>query len=254
MGTAAGFIKLRLKATSSNAEAIGATVLVSAGSRDTAQVLSRGAGFLSCQAPELIFGLGGAEAGEVSVRWPSGELESFGSLASGTRAMLVEGSGEAQTMAARTTQLPNPLPRGFRVNLGDQLPALAVLDSKGEEAVIDLQELAEGEELYLNFWASYCASCIKELPDLQKLDEEDGRRVIALSMDAPTDLYAAQELFEQRGARFPSYFLGSKHTGESGPSTVQQIIDIERLPMPSTVVINSEGGTQRIISGPLRQP
>jgi thiol-disulfide isomerase/thioredoxin len=253
VGTSKGFIKVQLTATKGNAEAIGATVYLSAGDRKTAQVLSRGAGFVSCQAPELVFGLGGAAGGEVSVRWPSGDLESFGELKANSRVRLVEGKANAEALTAHTTRLPDPLPRGFRVNIGDQLPKLAVLNSKGEEAVIDLEQIAGGKKLYLNFWASYCSSCVLEIPDLQRMYEEDGAKVVALSMDAPTDLYRSHELFERRGAKFPAYYLGSTHTSDSALGTVQEIIDIERLPIPSTVVIGVDGRIEQIITGPLKK-
>ncbi len=255
VGTAKGFVKLRLRATHSQYEAIGATVIVQAGGRATAQVLSRGAGFSSSQAPELVFGLGGAQSAQVSVRWPSGELEPFGALKPGARARLVEGAGEAQAVAARTAVLPDPLPRGFRVSVGDRLPAkLAVLDPQGEEAVLDLAALAGGDTLYLNLWASYCGSCVMELPDLQELHDSDGARVVALSMDAPTDVYRAQAIFAKRGAEFPSYYLGSTKTGEGSLGLPQDVIDIERLPIPATLVIAPDGTLERVIAGPLKTP
>lgn len=252
IGTAGGFVKVRLQATTTNAEAIGATVMLEVGERKTAQVMSRGAGFVSCQAPELVFGLGGAPKGELSVRWPSGALESFGEVSSNSRVLLVEGTAELEAIAAKTTRLPDPLPRGFRINVGQKLPKLAVLDAKGEEAVVDPAALAGDGKLYLNFWASYCVSCVVEIPDLQELDQDDDITVVGLSMDAPADLYAAHELFERRGAKFTGFYLGSTQTGEGGVLSMSEIIDIERLPIPSTLVINGDGVIEKIIGGPLK--
>ena len=82
-GEDAGFLKLRLRATSGQHEAIGATVTVVGPAGPVSQVMSRGAGFLSCQPPELIFGLGEQAQAEVQVRWPGGALESFGALETG---------------------------------------------------------------------------------------------------------------------------------------------------------------------------
>lgn len=252
IGTAAGFVKVQLRATRSNAEAIGATVTLAAGGRRTAQVLTRGAGFVSCQAPELVFGLGGEVAGELSVRWPSGAVESFGALEAGSRALLVEGSGSAQALQARTTRLPDPLPKGFRVRRGDKLGKLAVLDARGEEAVLDLAGGSAGERLYLNFWASYCQSCVLELPDLQALHEADGTRVVAISMDVEADRELAGELLKRREASFPAFYLGSEPGDDSPLGRVEEVIDIERLPIPSTVVLDADGRIEEIISGPLK--
>ena len=247
LGTAPGFIKLRLRATRSQHEAIGATVLVNAKGRTTAQVLSRGAGFVSCQVPELVFGLGGVEDCTVAVRWPSGALEKFGRLKARTRALLVEGSGQAEPIAARQRRLPDPLPPGFRINVGAAFPKLALLDATGAEAVLD--PAGEGK-LYVNFWASYCLSCIKELPDLQAVHEAEGTRVVAISMDTPADRERAMELLAKRGAKFPAYYLGAEEAA-AGTRLVEALVDLDRLPIPSTVVVGADGTIEEIISGPI---
>jgi len=254
LGAAAGFVKVHLQATTTQYEAIGSVVTAVVDGRRTAQILSRGAGFVSCQAPELVFGLGGASTATLEVRWPSGEVESFGEVKKDARVKLVQGTGASAPLAAHTTRLPDPLPRGFKISVGDTIPTLAVLDADGQETTLDPKALAAGGELYLNFWASYCASCVRELPDLENLDQESGVHVVALSMDAPADLHAAHELFVKRGAGFPGYYLGAAEVGESGPASVQSVIDIERLPIPSTVVLDASGKVTRIISGPLKTP
>ena len=249
LGAAAGFVKVRLRATTGQHEAIGATVIATVGERSTAQVLSRGAGFVSAQAPELVFGLGGAEGARLAVRWPSGELEDFGEVASASRVLLVEGAGSPEAFEARTTSLPDPLPRGLRVTVGQALPRLAVLDAAGEESVLDPKALADGKPLYVNLWASYCGSCVKELPDLEALHQGDQTNVVAISMDAPTDLHEAHALFEKRGATFPAYYLGAKDDGRAEP--IGSVVDIERLPIPSTLVVGPDGVVEAIISGPI---
>jgi thiol-disulfide isomerase/thioredoxin len=252
MQTGGKFLKVRLQATSTNAEAIGATVLVTVGGRTTAQVLSRGAGFSSCQAPELIFGLGDAQLADVKVRWPSGTLEPFGTIKPYERILLIEGSHEMLQVLPQTTLIPDPLPRGFRLGIGDELPAqVAVLDEKGEEAVIDFAKLADGGELYVNFWATYCGSCVAEIPDLQQIDEESGKRMIGLSMDAPTDLYKAHKLLTNRGAEYTGFYVGSTKLAGEGPGLVAEIVDIERLPIPSTLVVGPDRRIRKIIRGPV---
>jgi len=248
LGTAGGFLKLRLRAETTQWEAIGATVLVEAGELRSAQVLSRGAGFVSCQAPELVFGLGGAEAARVSVRWPSGALEDFGSLESGSRALLVEGSGNAEPIAARPRPFPEPLPLGFRLRVGDSFPTLALLDPEGNPTSFDPQAAADGETLFVNLWASYCTSCIKEMPDLTALHGEEGKRVVAISMDTVDLREMAHRLFSKRAGEFPAFYLP-----EEGPegARMEDVVDLERLPIPSTVVLDGEGVIRRIITGPI---
>jgi thiol-disulfide isomerase/thioredoxin len=251
LGSAGGFIKVRLKATLGQYEAIGATVIATVSGNSTAQVLSRGAGFVSCQAPELVFGLGGAPGAEVAVRWPGGVLEEFGHTERNSRVLLVEGQGEARAFAAHTRALPDPLPRGFKILVGERLPRLAVLDAESNKTLIDPVALADGGTLYINFWASYCGSCVKELPDLQALDEKPGMRVVGISMDAPADSSAVHELLRKRGARYAAFYIGREPTEGDGLTSITEVIDIERLPIPSTLVVGPDGIIRNILKGPL---
>ncbi|MDG1983087.1 MAG: ASPIC/UnbV domain-containing protein, partial [Planctomycetota bacterium] len=121
LGVAPGFVKVQLRGTVGNREGIGAQVELRAGGRRVSQVLSRGAGFLSCQPPELIFGLGGASAAVVTVRWPGGAVEEFEGLPANSRVLLVEGAGVAENIPASPRLLVDPLPKGLRVDLGDKV-------------------------------------------------------------------------------------------------------------------------------------
>lgn len=67
--------------------------------------------------------------------------------------------------------------------------------------------LAErGSVLVLNFWASWCSPCLKEIPELLRLERDYascGVRVLGITLDEPTD-YAAvvKPLLAQRFAGF----------------------------------------------------
>ena len=244
-----GFVKVHLRATTSQYEAVGAQVTVTAEQGPVAQVLSRGAGFVSCQAPELVFGLGAAKQATVEVRWPSGAVESFGTVSNGERVLLVEGSGETKPFKALPRPLPDPLPAGLRLTVGDQVPTFVMLDEDENEVLIDPKKFAQGKKLYLNFWASTCVACVRELPDLQELADEGQVVVIGLSMDAPADMHRAAKLFAKRGASFPGYFIGApKVEGRAG---LADLVDLERLPIPTTLVLSADGMIEKIIRGPI---
>ncbi len=68
---------------------------------------------------------------------------------------------------------------------GSHLPSLSVTDLGGSHR--DLGDLT-GRPLLLNLWATWCAPCRAEMPDLARLHEEfaaRGLRVVGLSLDAP---------------------------------------------------------------------
>ena len=96
LGDGGGFLKVRLRATSSQYEAIGAIVTVHGPHGPVADLMTRGAGFVSCQAPELVFGLGEAESARVEVQWVGGAKEDFGLIAAASRVLLVEVLGRVK--------------------------------------------------------------------------------------------------------------------------------------------------------------
>ena len=65
---------------------------------------------------------------------------------------------------------------------GSELPDLLVLSPEGEQ--VALAEIAAGEPMLVNLWASWCAPCIQELPTLVALSGREGApRILTLSQD-----------------------------------------------------------------------
>ncbi len=248
--THGGFLKLRLRATQGHWEAIGATVLVDGPHGLMAQVLSRGAGFISCQAPELIFGLGEAKNAKVQILWPGGELEDFGTLQANSRNLLVQGSGTSEPVAALTTRLPDPLPTGLKVQPGVTASEWTVADADGASTRLRLTDLAQGDRLMVNLWASYCAPCVAELGYLQETDEREGVRLICLSVDSPAARAQASSLLSKRAPNLTGYYLPDVIAPDS---ELAELLDLQRLPLPTTLVFDATGKLEGIVQGPLEQ-
>jgi thiol-disulfide isomerase/thioredoxin len=252
-GTGAGFLKIRLRATTGQHEAIGAIVTVDGPAGSVSQVMSRGAGFLSCQVPELIFGLGGKKQAAVSVRWPGGDVESFGSVAANATLRLVEGAGRPEHVERLVRPLPDPMPPGLALEEGEVLPRLAVADAGGEPTVLDVAQLSQGKPVLLNFWASYCAPCVAELPLLQRRHEEGELSVIALSVDVLADRETARAQLEAVGAEFPVFFLAQGGRPPEGAEAIDALIDLDRLSLPTSLALFPEGRLESILRGPLQE-
>ncbi len=248
-----GFLKLRLAATRGQHEAIGAVVTVHGPLGPVAQSLSRGDGFVSCRAGELVFGLGDAAHAEVEVLWPGGARESFGQLAAGTRARLVEGAGKAELVPARPRPLPDPLPQGLLLDEGAALPRLALADAAGAPRVLDLGAIGRGKPVLLNLWASYCAPCVAELPLLAKKHAEGKVTVVLLSLDVPEERVAASRLLQANAPALPAFFLPKPGLAPpAGSAAIETILDLERLSLPTTLVLSAEGKLETVLRGPLR--
>jgi len=83
------------------------------------------------------------------------------------------------------------VPQGFEQQFGrvrvanraETLPDISFLDPSGAER---FWQDYEGQHLLVNFWATWCAPCVIELPSLNKLREkfeDNGLDVIAISLD-----------------------------------------------------------------------
>ncbi|MFT5050028.1 MAG: thiol-disulfide isomerase/thioredoxin [Chlamydiales bacterium] len=239
------FVKVRLRATTGQWEGIGATVTLASGGREVAQTLSRGAGFVSCQAPELVFGMGDEKTGELSVRWPGGALESFGQVTPGARMLLVEGTGKPEAIAAHSFQLPDPLPEGLFLRVGQTMPVLELAGPDGTLRPFDARELAGGKPLLINLWASTCAPCVGELPALVRIDAEGQRRVVLVSLDLPDDRARAAQIAAQRADGLATFYLKDDGSG------IDDVVDKLRTPIPTTLELDGDGVLRKVIRGVL---
>lgn len=71
-------------------------------------------------------------------------------------------------------------PQGM-VSIGESLPDCSFA-GVGDEPLLDLIEL-HGKPHVLNFWASWCTACVKEMPDFQQIWEELGHRFEMVGMN-----------------------------------------------------------------------
>jgi hypothetical protein len=88
-------IGLELKATKTSRDAIGTTVSAVVGSKTLYAQLTAGNGYMASNQRRIAIGCANAESADVTVHWPSGAVQRFGTLESGKDYVLVEGSTEA---------------------------------------------------------------------------------------------------------------------------------------------------------------
>lgn len=91
---------------------------------------------------------------------------------------------------------------------------------------------AEAQVVILNFWASWCAPCRKELPQLDALNAtlaKQGARIIAVSIDA--EAANARRFQEKHALSLPIAF--------DGPDGLVRRLDLPSIPF--TLVIDRDG-------------
>ena len=67
----------------------------------------------------------------------------------------------------------------------------------------------EGEVVFVNFWATWCAPCVAEMPDIHALYKncKENIRFVMISLDREEE--KARAFIERKGFEFPVYFLRS---------------------------------------------
>lgn len=126
--------------------------------------------------------------------------------------------------------------------VGGAAPPFTAVTMDGAEVVsADLL----GAPYMLNIWATWCAPCRQEMPELQELHdayEDQGFRVVAVSVD---DRGATEQIMgftEELGLTFPIYHDPTWEIMES----------YLLLGLPGSFLIDSEGAIARKWTGPFR--
>ena len=91
------WIKIKLTGVASNRSAIGARVTVRYGDRVQAQEVLSQSSYLSVNDSRLHFGLGGAAAVDIEIRWPLGQIEKLSQVAADRLIYVSEGAGVTRT-------------------------------------------------------------------------------------------------------------------------------------------------------------
>lgn len=105
----------------------------------------------------------------------------------------------------------------------------------------------KGRIVILNFWATYCIPCRKEMPDLAAIQNEYaalGVQVIGASTDEPEDREKVLQFVKETKVNFPIW-LGAtpQHMMKFGLGAA----------LPGTVIIDREGRVAKVISGVVNQ-
>lgn len=152
---------------------------------------------------------------------------------------------ETEIIRVDTLQVlaPSPAEREAAKLRGQQID-LTLKDLSGiEQSLTTLK----GRVVILNFWATYCIPCRKEMPDLAAIQNEFGAlgvQVIGVSTDEPESRNKVVQFVKQTKINFPIWVGGSTdHMMRFGLGGA----------LPGTVVIGRDGRVKKVISGVIDQ-
>ena len=125
-----------------------------------------------------------------------------------------------------------------------QAPALHWTTLDGSSASL---EQWKGRPVLLNFWASWCGPCLKELPDLQRLSQAQGKvpgglRVVGVALD---EADAAAALRDQLKLTYPQL------VEPDGPPGSAARFGNSAGTLPFSVLLDGEGRVLRTHHRPL---
>ena len=105
-----------------------------------------------------------------------------------------------------------------------------------------------GRLVVVNFWATWCAPCVEEMPLLQSIHNEYAARgvaVVGIGIDSPTALRGFRD---QHRLTLPLYAAGG------AGSELGRSLGNRSGALPYTVLVNAEGRIVRARLGQLKEP
>ena len=104
---------------------------------------------------------------------------------------------------------------------------------------VPFQEL-KGKWVFINYWASWCAPCLKEIPSLNRLSEKEKDRVVVFAVNFDAVSFPEQKkLSHKHRLRYPSL--------SQDPAKALQLEDIRGVPV--TFVFNPQGQLSTTLYG-----
>ena len=100
-----------------------------------------------------------------------------------------------------------------------------------------------GRWLVINFWATWCAPCLHEMPELQRFYENNIERAMLWGVTFEDENRAAiVEFIERLGVTYPILGFGQEPQTGFGKITV----------LPTTFVIDPDGSLRQRFEGPVK--
>ena len=95
------------------------------------------------------------------------------------------------------------VPIGAKVEIENKLPKMSLKMLNGKST--NISSFLEDGPILINFWATWCAPCIKEMKYLDKFNKnygESGFQIVSINTDTPRSLSNVKSFVKSRGYSF----------------------------------------------------
>lgn len=127
-----------------------------------------------------------------------------------------------------------------KLGFGAIAPGFSLYDR--EQKLVSLSEF-KGKYIYLDFWATWCIPCIKEMPHIEELKRKFGKDIVFISISIDKD-FASMEKFLKKKKNYDWVFL---HYGNN--TEIKELYNV--LAIPAFFLIDPDG---IIVQSPAYRP
>jgi len=139
------------------------------------------------------------------------------------------------------TDAPPPSDRAARARIGEPAPSLVTTSLSGEK--VSLESL-RGRPVLLNVWATWCAPCLEEIPELVKLHDRhgpEGLAVVGVNVDVGSAVDDVRSFVAKQGIPFAIWLDPEER--------VSRAFGVRGV--PATLVLDREGRVLLRREGPI---
>jgi cytochrome c biogenesis protein CcmG/thiol:disulfide interchange protein DsbE len=126
--------------------------------------------------------------------------------------------------------------------VGRPAPSFRLPNVRDSEPDVSLADLA-GKPVVINFWASWCVPCRKEMPAFEAVHRRRGDRVAFIGVDRQDDRSDALRFLARTGVSYPSGY--DPEAKLDAPYRLRG--------MPTTVIVGADGLVVDHVSGPVSE-
>ena len=150
--------------------------------------------------------------------------------------------GQRVLGAVLQAKAPTPPDGVIVVERGGIVPAMTLKSSRGDN--VSLPAAWAGRPTLVNLWATWCAPCLKEMPDLQAFAREqdaNGVQVVGIALD---DEAAVRSFLEQYAITYPNL------VDAPGPADAGVRLGNPNGVLPYTLLVSADGRLLKTRIGP----